>query len=148
MSNVDWADLEEDLNRPPAFYVEEPDGRKDWSELPRQATFRKLMYMAAPQILLFANPNAGKRNPMQARKEGILGGVFDMTAMDADLIAWVEFKGYSGKKYPRPGVLSPQQIRFGNRLHDMGRHCACFYSPHKAVDWLRDLGFPIREVKG
>lgn len=136
---------DESLHPEPLFFVETPDGRRDWTELNRVVAFRQFMRMAAPKVLIFANANAGKRNPMQARREGIVAGVFDYTAHAIGRTAYLEFKGYS--KAGRPGVLSDNQVEFGNRMHRFGIPCACFFSPHRAVDWLREQGFPVAEVR-
>lgn len=140
-----WDRLETPLNQAPTFFVEEPDGRKDWAEIDRQATFFKLLRLTGPRVLAYPNVNAGKRNPRLARKEGIVAGVFDVTcAFRPSLTAWIEFKGYD--KSGRAGKLSQSQIDFGNRLIDLGRPCACFFSPDCALGWLRELGFPIRSA--
>lgn len=143
---MSWAALETPLDAGPAFLVEAPDGRKEWREIDRQVTFRHLMATAAPRLLVYANANAGKRNPRQARKEGILGGVFDITILwRRQAIAYIEFKGYDARG--RAGKLSQAQIDFGNRLTALDVPCACFFSPYAAVDWLREQGFPIAEVR-
>lgn len=142
---MNWADLESPLNPEPAFLVEAPDGEKHLSEIDRQARFIGLMRMAAPRVEIWANANAGKRNPHFAKREGIRSGVFDMTVMfRPPLCAFVEFKGYD--KRGRPGRLSDNQITFGNRMTELGIPAACFFSPYSAINWLRELGFPIREV--
>ena len=140
------SDLETDLNPTPQFLHEQPDQRKDWPELNRQATFLRLIRMAAPRLLVFANANAGKRNPRQAKSEGIRGGVFDLTVLwTQQRCAYIEFKGYT--KAGRPGKLSDNQIRFGNRLVELGIPCASFFSPFNAVNWLREQGFPIAQIQ-
>lgn len=144
---VDWSELECDLDPDPEFYVEPPDGRTHLSEINRQVAFRRIMYMAAPRVMLYANANAGKRNPLQAKAEGIVAGVFDMTAVWKNRVAWIEFKGYSGKKRRRAGVLSRQQIEFGNRLVQLEQPCACFFDEVAAANWLREQGFPVGTIK-
>lgn len=141
---IDFNDLHEELSPDPAFFVEAPDGRKDVPELRRQTDFLKLMRMVGPRVLVFANANAGKRNPQQARREGIKGGVFDLTCLWRARCAYIEFKGYT--KAGRAGVLSDNQVRFGNRLVELDIPCASFFSPIAAVNWLREQGFPIAEV--
>lgn len=142
---IDLRDLETDLNPTPQFYHEAPDQQKDWPEINRQATFLRLMRMAAPRIVVFANANAGKRNPRQATKEGIRSGVFDLTVLwTKGRTAFIEFKGYNKSG---PGKLSDNQIRFGNRLVELGIPCASFFSPINAVNWLREQGFPIAEIR-
>lgn len=143
---MNWSDLETGLQEPPRFHVEAPDGRKDWREIDRQATFRRLIATASPRLLVFANVNAGKRNGRLARKEGILGGVFDITVLwRRQQIAYVEFKGYDARG--RSGKLSQAQIDFGNRLTGLEVPCACFFSPYSALEWLRGQGFPIAQVR-
>ncbi len=141
-----WADLECDLNPSPRFPVQEPDGQRDWSEIHRQATLFRLVRTAAPKVFGYAIPNAGKRNPATARREGIMAGVFD-TAWNADhpfMTAWIEMKGYDGRG--QPGKLSVPQIEWGNRMHMLGKPVACFFCPYAAAEWLRMLGFPMMKV--
>lgn len=140
-----WSDIETNLDPVPEFYVEAPDGRKDWPELSRQTTLRTLLRTAAPRLLVYANANAGKRNPLQARREGIMSGVFDLAILwRQPMICYVEMKGYDGRG--RPGKLSTSQIEFGNRCVSLGIPAACFFSPHRALDWLREQGLPIAQV--
>lgn len=141
---ISFADLDEPLSPDPAFFVEAPDGRKDVPELSRQTDFLKLMRTAAPRVMVFANANAGKRNPQQARREGIKGGVFDITCLWRARCAYIEFKGYNKKG---PGSLSDNQTRFGNRLVELDIPCACFFSPVSAVNWLREIGFPVSAIR-
>jgi hypothetical protein len=130
----------------PRFLAEPPDGRKDWPEIARQQTLFEMMQYAAPKAYGFAVPNAGKRNPARARREGIRAGVFDTEwHAPGPLTAYIEFKGYDASG--RAGTLSNDQIRFGNRMVGLGIPCACFFSPSKAVEWLRAQGFPVREVR-
>lgn len=143
---TDWASLECDLDPVPDFYVQSPDGRKDWPEIGRQATFLRLMNQFAPRVVVFANANAGKRNPRNAKREGIRAGVFDLTCnWKSPQTAYIEFKGYT--KAGRAGSLSRQQIEFGNRCVSLGIPCASFFDPYDAYDWLRAQGFPCLEVK-
>lgn len=149
---IDWAALEAPLAPEPLFPVEAPDGRKDLSEIERQVIFRKFASSLAPSVVVWANANAGKRNPAQAKREGIRAGVFDMTcAWDIGAstirdcaVSWchIEFKGYD--KSGRAGVLSPAQIEWGNAMHERGHKVACFFSGKSAFDWLASLGAPIR----
>ena len=131
----------------PEFFVQAPDGARQFSEIDRQKMLFNLMRATAPRVLGFAIPNAGKRNPAKARKEGILGGVFDTQWCWRDgLTAFVEMKGYDTRG--RAGKLSDAQIEWGNRMVALGHHAACFFDPYAAVAWLREQGFPIREVRG
>lgn len=143
---------ESDLDPKPLFPVEAPDGRKDLSELDRQVLFRRYMADLAPKVIVWANANAGRRNPIQARREGVLAGVADLTcAWDIDAstlpdsrvsICFVEMKGYD--KRGQPGRLSKAQIDWGNAMHERGHKVACFFSGKSAFDWIASLGAPIR----
>lgn len=147
--------LETPLNEAPLFFVEQPDGLKDLSELDRQAMFRKYLANLAPAVIAYANPNAAKRGlkaRAQAKKEGLMAGVFDMTcAWDIDAstipncdvsVCWVEMKGYDSNG--RPGKLSQAQIDWGNSMVRKGHKVACFFSGKSAFDWMASLGAPIR----
>lgn len=136
----------DDLNPTPRFPVEPPDGLKHLSEIKRQTQFINMMKTLAPSVLVFANANAGKRNPMKAKAEGIMGGVFDVCVMwDNGGIAWPEFKGYDAAG--RPGKLSRAQIDWGNKAMDRGQHVECFFDAMTAVEWLRSVGCPIRSAR-
>lgn len=141
-----FADLESTLDPNPHFYVQAPDGRKDWREIERQATLFNVMRLAAPRVFGIAFPNAGKRNPFNAKREGIKGGAFDtLWHWRPKLIAYVEMKGYDGNG--RPGKLQRNQVEFGNRMVELGIPCACFFCPYAAAEWLRDQGFPVAEIR-
>jgi hypothetical protein len=133
-----WDDLEGPANNAPLFYVQPPDGEKRLTELMRVIAFRRLARIALPRVMIWANANAGKRNPNQARNEGIMAGVFDYTAAWAPgRIAFIEFKGYATSG--RPGSLSPSQIEFGNKMHRLGHSVSAWYSAADAVVWLNDI---------
>lgn len=140
-----WADLESSLAPEPLFYVQAPDGRRDWGETPRQATLFRLMHMAAPQVFGFAIPNAGKRNQLQARREGIVAGIPDTQWVWHELTAFVEMKGYDRRG--QAGTLSKAQIEKGNRLSELGYPVACFFCPYDAAAWLRERGFPVATIR-
>lgn len=141
-----FAALETPLNAPPIFPVESPDGDRGRSEIARQVTLFSTMRMAAPSVLGFAIPNAGKRNPTLARKEGIMGGAFDTEWHWDAGAAWIELKGYDSRG--RAGTLSQAQIDWGNRMHRLGKPVACFFDPIAAVRWLASLGAPVRLREG
>lgn len=143
---IDWSALESPLSPSPRFFVQAPDGRKDWSEIDRQVTFLKTMHTLAPRVMVHAIPNAGKRHPGKARREGIMAGVFDLRIeWKAPLTAVVEMKGYDARG--RAGQLSDAQVEYGNRMIELGHHAACFFCPYAAVDWLRGIGFPIAAAR-
>ena len=139
----------------PLFPVQEPDGRKDLSELDRQAWVVSYIRKTHPHIIVYANANAGKRGfkaQGQAKREGLLSGVFDLTfawdiahaSGDGATICWAEMKGYDASG--RPGKLSAAQIEWGNAMHQRGHKVACFFSARSVIEWLRELGAPIRGV--
>lgn len=140
-----FAHLEVPLREGPLFPVEPPDGRRNVPEIDRQVALFRDMRMLAPEVLGFAIPNAGKRNPSKARREGILAGVFDTEWRWRGGSAFVELKGYSADG--RPGRLSQEQIDFGNRLHRMGHPVGCFFTPALAVQFLRDAGAPFLSIR-
>ena len=138
--------LETQLDQAPLFHVEEPDGRKHWREIERAVELRRIVRMCGPSILLYANANAGKRNPTQARREGIMAGVFDYTAAwDRGNGCHVELKGYD--KRGTPGKLSQSQIDWGNQMHRLGHKVACFFDPIEAARFIASCGAPMREIR-
>lgn len=142
--------LETPLDEPPLFPVEKPDGRKDLSEFDRQSWFVAFMRRTQPHIEVHANMNHGKRSQVHAMREGMKAGVFDLlVAWDHRLtpdvqcsVSWCEFKGYS--KAGRAGSLSRDQIDWGNAMHKRGFPVACFFSAKSCIDWLKEIGAPIR----
>lgn len=136
-----FADLETSLCEKPIFPVEAPDGRRDWSEADRQATFRGRLRMMAPSLIVWANANAGKRGRTQAIKEGVTAGVFDLSVASGRVgdrfVAFPEMKGYDSRG--KAGSLSQAQIDWGNRMYRAGHHVACFFNPDSAVEWLRQI---------
>ncbi len=141
---TDWDPLETSLKPEPRFPVEPPDGKKQWTEIARQVTLRNLVRVGGPSLMFFAIPNAGRRNPVQARKEGIRAGVFDLQLWWNRGCALPEMKGYD--KQGRAGKLSVAQIEWGNAMHDMGWPVACFFDPYHAYDWMRSVGAPLKPI--
>jgi hypothetical protein len=129
----------------PIFPVELPNDDPR-AELPRQVEFLRDLKMLAPSVYAYAVPNAGKRNPRQAKAEGIVGGVFDLELRWNSGAAQVEFKGRDARG--RPGKLSPAQIDHGNRMTGLGWPVACFFDPQAALEWVRSLGAPFRDRAG
>lgn len=137
-----FRDLEAPLLESPVFPVEAPDGDRTRPEIARQVTLFSTMRIVAPTVFGFAIPNAGKRNPVQAKKEGIVGGAFDTEWHWDGGQAWIELKGYDARG--RAGTLSQSQIDWGNRMHRLSKSVACFFDPLAAVHWLASLGAPVR----
>lgn len=144
-----FAHLESAPDLTPRFPVQAPDGQREWMETGaggRQATFITLMHRFAPRVEVHHISNEGKRSPFVAKRSGIVSGVFDNAIYwRAPLSAHVELKGYD--KRGRPGQLSDNQVAWGNRMHDLGHHAACFFCPYAAVGWLSSIGFPIRKIE-
>lgn len=138
---ADLLAMETPLSERPLFPVEKPDGKRTWAEADRQATFRGRLRMVAPSLMVFANANAGKRSRHQAVKEGVRAGVFDVTVASGTIgprfVAYPEFKGYDSRG--RAGMLSDEQIRWGNQMHRAGHHVAAFFDPDAAVEWIRTI---------
>ena len=151
---TDFAALETPLVAEPLFPVQAPDGRKELSELDRQAWVVNYIETRQPLVKVYANKNDGKRGlaaQRKAKKEGLRAGVFDLTffwdVKDSDSdrgVCWVEMKGYD--KNGRPGKLSQAQIEWGNGAHQRGHKVACFFSAKSVIEWLRSLGAPVRGV--
>lgn len=138
-----WADLEHKLNAPPQFYVQMPDGVKDWSEDARMIAFFSMLHRVAPNVMAHHIKNEGKYNHAHAARGGVVAGVFDIAIYGKyPLAAVIELKGYT--KAGRPGTLSQTQIDWGNRIIDCGWHAACFFCPYAAIRWLAERGFPVR----
>lgn len=144
---IDWDSLEDALiDEPPLFFVQPPDSRRDWTEAGRQRTLLQICQYHAPEIHVHPVPNAGKRNPMQARREGIRAGVFDLVFHSAPVpVAYVEFKGW--RKSGSAGKLDKNQIAFGNAMTRFGIPVACFFDPYDAYEWLLGIGFPGKAVR-
>ena len=141
-----WAALETPLKEAPEFFVEGPDKEKHLSERQRCTLFLQLMRIAAPAVDVFHISNEGKRSPYVARSIGIRSGVFDYCCTwRGKGVAWIEFKGFDSRK--RPGVLSANQISWGNRQLRKGHDVACFFTPELAVKWLRECGAPVGQIR-
>lgn len=142
---MNWAALESSLDPDPLFHIERPDGRKELTELQRVRMLLKLVRERAPAVHVHAIPNAAKRGlkaQRQAKAEGMRAGVFDLCFTWAGgSAAWVEMKGYDAAG--RAGKLSAAQIDWGNAHFRMGHDVASFYSPEKALEWLRGCGAPV-----
>lgn len=136
-----WASLETALEQEPLFFCEKPDGRKDLSEDKRAAMFVALVHRCAPACEIAHVKNEGAYNHAKAKKLGVVAGFADYIVTWKQGAAFVELKGYTAAG--RPGVLSDAQIAWGNRKYLMGHAVACFFSPEKALDWLRDQGAPV-----
>lgn len=144
-----WADLETSLEQEPLFLVGKPDGARHLSELARVKTFRDLLRNCGKGVHAYAIPNAGKRGYAAQRKakaEGMVAGVFDLCiTWPRGGVAWIEFKGYDARG--TAGKLSQSQIDWGNLHFLMGHNVSCFFCPTAAVQWLREQGAPILQIK-
>ena len=75
---MDWADLESTLRPVPDFYVEAPDGRKDWAEIDRQATLRKLLAVSGGY---YADNENGRAAPATQGRSSTIVASNGSTAM-------------------------------------------------------------------
>ena len=114
------------------FHVDPRNAKDDRDEGSIQALFRRRMKMVAPQVILVAVPNAGKRTAWEKRqraREGLVPGFPDMLAMFDGRTAALEFKSGIGS-------LSDQQIDTLNRLAAQDFPVGVFRSPDTAIEWL------------
>lgn len=140
-----WADLETALDPEPLFLVEKPDGRKTLSEDKRAAMLVKLVHTLAPGVEIAHVRNEGNYNHARAKTLGVVAGFGDfILTWKPRATAFIELKGYTAAG--RPGVLSNAQIDWANRKYMQGFPVACFFSPEKALEWLRDQGAPVRQA--
>lgn len=154
-----FAELESPLIEEPLFFVEPPPSPgpdpRLWPEEERQAAFIAYLRKTSPKIIARAIRNEGKRGLREQRsmrRTGLLAGTFDTLIFwdfrDATnencprSVASIEFKGFTAKG--RPGRLSQAQIDYGNGLHRRGHAVACCYTATAALDFLRELGAPVR----
>jgi hypothetical protein len=134
----DFRVLETPLREKPIFPVEPRDKLPD-SETTRQMAFRKRLRNAAPSIMSWAVPNAGKRGPRataQAHREGMKAGVFDEDYAWNHGIAFLEWKDGQND-------LSQAQIDWGNAMVRRGFRVACVRTPDFAEALFREWGAPI-----
>lgn len=140
-----WAELETPLNEQPLFQVERPDGRRHLSEIDRVVMLRNYVRDLGRNVHVHAIPNAAKRGfkaQRQAKKEGMVAGVFDLcVTWPGSGVCWCEMKGYDASG--AAGKLSQAQIDWGNSHFRMGHSVACFFSPERALEWIRSCGAPI-----
>lgn len=110
------------------------------SEIEIQTLFRSRCRILCPRVSLVAIPNGAKRSQwaaMQAKREGMQSGFPDIMALaPGGLCAFLEMKSAKGR-------LSDNQAEWLDRLHGMGFPCGVFRDADKAVEWLREQGFPF-----
>jgi len=114
------------------------DGRE---ELRIQVAFRNRMRMLAPQVLLVAIPNEGRRTTWEAMKrkrEGLMPGFPDMMALWDGKAAFLEFKKANG-------ALSEVQVDCLNNLVRRDFPVGVFRHEDTAVEWLRGHGAPFMD---
>ena len=150
MTFTTFAELESTLAPEPLFPVEAPGARPEdktrWSEDYRQRSFVAWLTKNHPDIIVFSITNEGARGVFHGRRlkqRGLLPGAPDICVLWQGGWAFVEFKGWAADG--TPGKLSTAQIETCNRIHKNGTPVAMFYRADKALDWLRELGAPIRE---
>ncbi len=96
-----------------------------------------------PEILIYAVPNGGSRNPREAatlRKEGVLPGVPDISVDEPR-------KGFHGlkiemKRKDGKGVLSSAQKKVMRQMADRGYACVVCHGADEAWDALQSYLLP------
>lgn len=109
------------------------------SEIKIQTLFRSRCRMLCPAVSIIAIPNAAKRTQwaaQRAKREGLATGFPDLMALAPSKVAFLEMKSAKGR-------LSDNQADWLDRLHGMGFPCGVFRDPDKAIQFLRDHGFPF-----
>ncbi len=113
------------------------------SEIEIVQAFRKRLYYAAPAVRVVAVPNAGRRTRWEigrAKKEGLATGFPDCICLGPDgLIAFLEFKTSKGR-------ISEAQQEWIDLLQRYTFPATVARSADEAIAFLRDQGFPVREV--
>ncbi len=102
-------------------------------ELAVQVRFRNLMRTLAPQVMLVAIPNAGRRTAWEGRqrgREGMVAGFPDLMALHEGRAAFLEFKSGTGS-------LSEKQVDVLNRLVRQDFAVGVFRQAETAVEWLQ-----------
>jgi hypothetical protein len=101
------------------------------------ALVNELTYKLRPEIVRFAIPNGGLRNPrvaMQMKAEGLLPGMPDLGfAMEEGRNNWIELKTDKGQ-------LSDYQWGIRRRLEALGHRWALARSVDEALDHLSNWG--------
>jgi hypothetical protein len=122
------------------FHVDPPSAADLGDEAAIQTRLRSRMRIHAPEVMLVAVPNGGKRTAweaMQRSREGMAKGFPDIIALAPDgKVAFLEMKAKTGR-------LSPEQIGILERLCSLGFDCGCFNSVDSAMAALRRWGFPF-----
>lgn len=114
------------------FHVDPRNAKETRDEASIQALFRTRLKTLAPQVILVAVPNAGKRTAWERRqraREGLVPGFPDMLAMFDGRTAALEFKSGTGS-------LSNVQIDTLNRLCAQDFPVGVFRSVDTAIEWL------------
>lgn len=121
------------------FHVDGRDVAIEGTELAIQTRFRNKMRTKAPEVMLVAIPNAGRRTAYESltrHREGMVSGFPDLMALWDGRAAFLEFKN-------RTGTLSETQVCCLNRLVRQNFVVGVFRSPDTAVEWLRGHGAPF-----
>lgn len=114
------------------FHID-PRNAQGPNEIAVQVQFRKLMRAVAPEVMLVAVPNAGKRSQweaMQRGREGMVAGFPDLIALHQGRSAFMEFKSGTGD-------LKDNQIDVLNKLVRQDFPVGVFRSADSAVAWLQ-----------
>lgn len=121
------------------FHVDPRNAACTKSELQIQIAFRNQMKKLAPDVMIVAIPNEGKRSKWEAIKrgrEGLYPGFPDIMVLYDGKCRFIEFKAGTG-------ALSDNQIDCFNALVARNHTIGVFRSADTAIEWLRRTGVPI-----
>lgn len=115
------------------------------SELAIQTLFRSRARIMCPGVRIVAVPNGGKRTQWaanQVKREGLAKGFPDLIALaHGGLIAFLEFKSATGR-------VSIDQQEWHESLAEMNFPVGVFRDADKAIEFLREQGFPFIDRPG
>lgn len=125
------------------FHVDPRASADEGDELKIQVRLRTTLAKIAPKVRFVATPNGARRTMWEARQakaEGMAKGFCDATILWPGGVAFMEIKA-------RNGSLSADQISWLNWLTQAGHPCGVFNNVESALNWLRDQGAPVPEVR-
>ena len=109
------------------------------SEIQIVGLFRSRCRTLCPAVSVVAIPNAAKRTQwaaQRAKREGMATGFPDLMVLAPGKIAFLEMKTAKGR-------VSEAQGEWLDRLHGMGFPCGVFRDADRAIEFLREQGFPF-----
>jgi hypothetical protein len=97
--------------------------------------FERNNYSIKGESLLFAIPNGGSRNPIEAKNlkaTGVMAGVSDLILIIKDKIYFIELKA-------QKGIQSESQKIFQSKVENLGFEYLIFYSLQNYQKWRQKL---------